>query len=65
MDTRLVDVVVDALDPQSQEQFWAALLGWASTGTGLRAPADDAWDLGLVFHPVADPEGHEFSLRQH
>jgi len=56
MDTRLVDVVVDAVDPSAQAQFWAALLGWSNTGTGLLAPADDAWDLGLVFHQVSEPK---------
>ncbi len=56
MDTRLVDVLVDAVDPRAQAQFWAALLGWSSTGTGVRAPADDAWDLGLVFRPVSEPK---------
>jgi predicted enzyme related to lactoylglutathione lyase len=56
MDTRLVDVLVDAVDPRAQAQFWAALLGWSNTGAGVRAPADDAWDLGLMFQPVSEPK---------
>ncbi|MFI9380466.1 VOC family protein [Kutzneria sp. NPDC052558] len=56
MDSRLADVVVDALDPAAQARFWAALLGWTNTGTSLRAPADDAWDLGLVFQAATEPK---------
>ena len=56
MDTRLVNVVIDAADPGRQADFWSAVLGWQITPAGLRAPDDDAWDLGLVFVPVPEPK---------
>ncbi len=68
MDTRLVNLVVDAARPREQAEFWAALLGWRvaegpDDEVDVRAPADDGWDLDLVFVPV--PEAKEVKNRIH
>ncbi|WP_439378178.1 VOC family protein [Amycolatopsis lexingtonensis] len=61
MNTRLVNLVVDAARPEVLADFWAALLGWTAVVEELgeidvRAPETDGWDLDLVFVPVPDPK---------
>ena len=68
MDTRLVNLVIDAARPRELAEFWAALLGWhvAEEVRGevdVRAPASDGWNLDLVFVPV--PEAKEVKNRVH
>jgi hypothetical protein len=57
MDTPLVNLVVDAARPKELARFWAALLGWQVAveqpdEVEVHAPADDGWDLDLIFVPV-------------
>ena len=68
MNTRLVNVVVDAARPRGLADFWAALLGWSVAAENpdevdVRAPETDGWDLDLVFVPV--PEAKEVKNRIH
>lgn len=61
MNTRLVNLVIDAARPEVLADFWAALLGWDVAVEDLgevdvRAPETDGWDLDLVFVPVPDPK---------
>ena len=64
MPTRLVHVLVDALDPAGQARFWAAALGWTTTdetaGEVDVQPAGYAYPgpaaLPLVFVPVPEPK---------
>lgn len=68
MNTRLVNLVVDAARPEVLADFWAALLGWTAVVEELgeidvRAPETDGWDLDLVFVPV--PEAKEVKNRIH
>jgi predicted enzyme related to lactoylglutathione lyase len=54
-------VVVDAADPAALARFWVNLLGWrvsrvSDDEVDVVAPADDGWDLDLVFVPVAEPK---------
>jgi predicted enzyme related to lactoylglutathione lyase len=61
MDTRLVNLVIDAARPEVLADFWAALLGWRvaveeSGEVDVRAPESDGWDLDLVFVPVPEPK---------
>ncbi|HEY3712338.1 MAG TPA: VOC family protein [Amycolatopsis sp.] len=57
MDTRLVHLVVDAARPRELAGFWSALLGWPVAvdlpdEVEVHAPADDGWELELIFVPV-------------
>ncbi|WP_329058470.1 VOC family protein [Amycolatopsis sp. NBC_01480] len=57
MGTRLVNLVVDAARPQELAGFWSALLGWqiaieSPDEVEIHAPADDGWELDLIFVPV-------------
>ncbi|MEU0796471.1 VOC family protein [Amycolatopsis sp. NPDC005961] len=68
MNTRLVNVVIDAARPRVLADFWAALLGWRvaleeADEVDVRAPEADGWDLDLVFVPV--PEAKEVKNRIH
>ncbi|WP_026421498.1 VOC family protein [Actinokineospora inagensis] len=68
MPTRLVNVVVDAVDPLALARFWADLLGWrvAEADGGevdVSAPPEDGWDMDLVFVPV--PEAKNGKNRVH
>ncbi|MEU8637302.1 VOC family protein [Amycolatopsis sp. NPDC048633] len=61
MDTRLVNLVIDAARPRVLADFWAALLGWRVAidepdEVDVRAPDTDGWDLDLVFVPVPEPK---------
>jgi predicted enzyme related to lactoylglutathione lyase len=61
MNTRLVNVVIDAARPRVLADFWAALLGWRVAveepgEVDVRAPETDGWDLDLVFVPVPEPK---------
>jgi hypothetical protein len=68
MPTRLVHLVVDALDPASQARFWAAALGWEPVVTSPAGEPEvvDVWPPGysypdpaavpLVFVPVPGPK---------
>ncbi|WP_072480661.1 VOC family protein [Amycolatopsis australiensis] len=61
MDTRLVNLVIDAARPEVLADFWAALLGWRVAAEepdeiDVRAPETDGWDLDLVFVPVPEPK---------
>jgi predicted enzyme related to lactoylglutathione lyase len=61
MNTRLVNVVIDAARPRVLADFWAALLGWRVAveepdEVDVRAPEGDGWDLDLVFVPVPEPK---------
>lgn len=61
MDTRLVNLVIDAARPRVLADFWAALLGWRVAvdepgEVDVRAPEGDGWDLDLVFVPVPEPK---------
>jgi predicted enzyme related to lactoylglutathione lyase len=61
MDTRLVNLVIDAARPRVLADFWAALLGWhvaveEPDEIDVRAPETDGWDLDLVFVPVPEPK---------
>ncbi|MFC4081228.1 VOC family protein [Amycolatopsis samaneae] len=61
MSTRLVNLVVDAVDPGKLARFWAALLGWRVAvelpdEIDVRAPAGEGWGLDLVFVPVPAPK---------
>jgi predicted enzyme related to lactoylglutathione lyase len=61
MDTRLMNLVIDAARPRVLADFWVALLGWrvaeeAPDGVDVRAPESDGWDLALVFVPVPRPK---------
>ena len=61
MSTRLVNVVVHAVDPPPLAPFWRDLLGWRvsleeSGEVDLQAPPDDGWELDLVFVPAAEPK---------
>jgi predicted enzyme related to lactoylglutathione lyase len=61
MSTRLVNVVVDAVDPPALARFWRDLLGWRVSleeagEVDLQAPPDDGWELDLVFVPAAEPK---------
>ncbi|WP_103351519.1 VOC family protein [Amycolatopsis sp. CA-128772] len=61
MNTRLVNLVIDAARPRVLADFWAALLGWRVAleepgEVDVRAPASDGWDLDLVFVPVPEPK---------
>jgi predicted enzyme related to lactoylglutathione lyase len=68
MNTRLVNLVIDAARPRVLAGFWAALLGWSVAveepdEVDVRAPETDGWDLDLVFVPV--PEAKEVKNRLH
>ncbi|MFI5587090.1 VOC family protein [Amycolatopsis sp. NPDC051758] len=68
MNTRLVNLVIDAARPRVLADFWAALLGWSVAAeepdeVDVRAPETDGWDLDLVFVPV--PEAKEVKNRLH
>jgi predicted enzyme related to lactoylglutathione lyase len=68
MNTRLVNLVIDAARPRVLADFWAALLGWRVAleepdEVDVRAPETDGWDLDLVFVPV--PEAKEVKNRIH
>ena len=68
MNTRLVNLVIDAARPRVLADFWAALLGWSVAveepdEVDVRAPETDGWDLDLVFVPV--PEAKEVKNRIH
>jgi predicted enzyme related to lactoylglutathione lyase len=64
MSTRLVHLVIDAVDPPAQAAFWAAALGWEVTADdpdeavvepeGFDYPGIAA--LPLVFVPVTEPK---------
>jgi len=61
MDTRLVNLVIDAARPRGLADFWAALLGWRVAveepdEIDVRAPEGDGWELDLVFVPVPEPK---------
>ena len=61
MNTRLVNLVIDAARPRVLADFWAALLGWRVAveepdEVDVRAPETDGWDLDLVFVPVPEPK---------
>ncbi|MCR6488121.1 VOC family protein [Amycolatopsis sp. OK19-0408] len=61
MNTRLVNLVIDAARPEVLAGFWAALLGWRvaveeAGEVDVRAPETDGWDLDLVFVPVPEPK---------
>ncbi|MFJ7217154.1 VOC family protein [Amycolatopsis sp. NPDC098790] len=61
MNTRLVNLVIDAARPRVLADFWAALLGWRvaveeADEVDVRAPETDGWDLDLVFVPVPEPK---------
>lgn len=61
MNTRLVNLVIDAARPRVLAGFWAALLGWRVAieepdEVDVRAPETDGWDLDLVFVPVPEPK---------
>jgi hypothetical protein len=49
-----VILVIDALHPRRQADFWAALLGWTSGDAGVEAPG--GWDFRLVFTQVDVPK---------
>jgi len=53
MSTRLVHVVIDAIDPVRQARFWSAALGWETTPP---EPNEVSWTA------LADPEGSEFCV---
>ena len=68
MNTRLVNLVIDAARPRVLADFWAALLGWSVAAeepdeVDVRAPETDGWGLDLVFVPV--PEAKEVKNRLH
>ncbi|OLR93246.1 VOC family protein [Actinokineospora bangkokensis] len=46
---------VDAHDPAGLARFWAALLGWETTGRGELTPTDDT-GFGLRFTRARDPK---------
>jgi predicted enzyme related to lactoylglutathione lyase len=64
MSTRLVHLVIDALDPLQLAAFWAAALGWETvaedSGEFVVRPAGfsypDPSALPLVFVPVSEPK---------
>jgi predicted enzyme related to lactoylglutathione lyase len=61
MSTRLVNVVVDAVDPPALARFWRDLLDWRVSlaepdEVDLQAPPDDGWRFDLVFVPVSEPK---------
>ncbi|OLF16858.1 VOC family protein [Actinophytocola xanthii] len=61
MPTRLVNMVVDAADPDALAGFWSELLGWRTEGSlpgevDVIAPEDDGWRMDLVFVPVEEPK---------
>jgi predicted enzyme related to lactoylglutathione lyase/catechol 2,3-dioxygenase-like lactoylglutathione lyase family enzyme len=61
MNTRLVNLVIDAARPRVLADFWAALLGWRVAvdepdEVDVRAPDTDGWELDLVFVPVPEPK---------
>ncbi|SDC47739.1 VOC family protein [Actinokineospora iranica] len=61
MPTRMVSVVIDALDPPALARFWADLLGWRvsfadAEEVDVAAPAEDGWAMDLVFVPVPEPK---------
>jgi len=61
MATRLVNILVSAVDPPALARFWSALLGWpiaheADGEIDVRAPGDVGWLLDLVFGDVTGPK---------
>lgn len=61
MPTRLENVVVASAAPPALARFWAALLDWRISledddEVDVRAPAEDGWELDLIFVPVPDPK---------
>lgn len=64
MATRLVHVVIDALDVEALGRFWSAALGWPlleeylAHGEGVvRSPSPPIMELITV--PVTEPKGHK------
>jgi predicted enzyme related to lactoylglutathione lyase len=60
MSTRLVNILISAVDPPALARFWAALLGWSVVyqddgEIDVRAPEDVGWLLDVVFGDVAAP----------
>ncbi|HMK98531.1 MAG TPA: VOC family protein [Acidimicrobiales bacterium] len=62
MPTRLIEVVVDALDVTAQAEFWSQALGWALAEPGpldqeryLTPPIGSGWP-GISFVPVNEPK---------
>jgi predicted enzyme related to lactoylglutathione lyase len=57
----LTALVVAATKPAALARFWSALLGWCVAAESpneavVQAPADDGWDLDLVFAAAAVPK---------
>lgn len=58
MTSRIVDVVLDALDPERMAAFWAEALGWTAYESGgeIGLTPTDGTPFDILFEPTDEPK---------